>query len=314
MKKTAWVFPGQGAQFAGMGKELCQTFPVAADVFEVADRVLGKWFSDLVFGGPDEELVLTKNAQPALLAVGVACARVAADKGLRADMTAGLSLGEYTALVVANSLSLEDALVVTRKRGLYMQEACPEGQGGMAAILGLTCAEVEALCYEARKFGVVCGANYNCPGQIVISGDKDAVSAVCRSGRDKGAKCVPLAVSAPFHSPLMEIAAEKLRRDLDKLEIRMPEIPVYTNVDGERLESPQDIKESLVKQVTHPVLWQMDVESMIKDGAELFIEMGPGKSLTGFLKRIAPEIPGITFLTPKDLDSIIDLSKGASLS
>lgn len=314
MKKTAWVFPGQGAQFAGMGRELCQSFPVGARVFETADRVLGNWFSGLVFDGPDDELVLTKNAQPALLAVGVACAKVAAEKGLRPDMAAGLSLGEYTALVVAGSLSLEDALVITRKRGLYMQEACPEGQGSMAAVMGLTCVEVEALCYEARNLGVVCGANYNCPGQVVISGDKRAVLAVCRAARDRGAKCVPLLVSAPFHSPLMEVAAERLRRDLEKIEIRMPEIPVYTNVDGERLESPEDIRESLVKQVTHPVLWQANVESMLKDGAKLFIEMGPGKSLTGFLKRIAPEIPGMTFLTPNDLNSIIDLSRGASLS
>lgn len=312
MTKIAWVFPGQGAQFVGMGQALCQAFPEAAKVFEVGDMVLGKWFSKLVFEGPDEELVLTKNAQPALLAVGVACAEVALGHDLSPDMVAGLSLGEYTALVVAGSMTLEDALAVTHKRGLYMQEACPEGRGGMAAILGLACAEVEAICYEAGSIGVVCGASYNCPGQVVVSGDKGAVVSVMRLANDRGAKCVPLAVSAPFHSPLMEPAATRLKKDLDHVKIRAPAIPVYTNVHGEKLGSPEHIRESLVKQVTHPVLWQVGAQSMLRDGAGLFIEMGPGKGLTGFLKRICPEIPGTTFLTPGDLDSIIDLSKEAS--
>ncbi|HHW27432.1 MAG TPA: ACP S-malonyltransferase [Firmicutes bacterium] len=313
MDKTAWIFPGQGAQFVGMGQELCRAFPAAASVFETADRVLGNRFSSLVFEGPESELTLTKNAQPAILAVGVACARVLNEKGLRPDMAAGLSLGEYTALVVAGSLSLEDALVITRKRGLHMQEACPEGLGAMAAVIGLSPAEVESLCYDARNLGVVTGANYNCPGQIVISGHKKAVEKVCASAMERGAKCVPLTVSAPFHSPLMEEAAERLKRDLDKIEIRMPGIPVYANVDGAPLKSPEHIRESLIKQVTHPVLWQVSVESMLRDGAGRFIELGPGKTLTGFLKRIAPQIPARSFLTPKDLDSTIDLSKGASL-
>lgn len=313
MTKIAWVFPGQGAQSVGMGQELYHTFPEAAKVFEVGDRILGRWFSKLVFEGPDKELVLTKNAQPALLAVGVACAQVALGNGLSPDMVAGLSLGEYTALVVAGSISLEDALTVTHKRGLYMQEACPEGKGGMAAILGLACAEVEAICYEAESKGIVCGASYNCPGQVVVSGDRGAVTSAMRLAKDKGAKCVPLAVSAPFHSPLMEPAAARLKKDLDHIKIRAPSVPVYTNVDGDRLESPEDIRDRLVKQVTHPVLWQVDVQSMIRDGAGLFVEMGPGKGLTGFLRRISPEIPGITFLTPADLNSIIDLSKEASV-
>ncbi len=311
MAKIAWVFPGQGAQAVGMGKELYQEFPEARNVFETADRVLGPGFLRMIFRGPLDDLVLTKNAQPALCAVGVACARVAMSRGLEPDMLGGLSLGEYTALVVANSLELEDALLLTRRRGVYMQEACGPGQGAMAAVLGLSCAEVESICYDARRFGVVAGANYNCPGQTVVSGDKRAVDYVVKEVRERGGRSVPLLVSAPFHCALMEPAAWKLAKDLDRVTVKVPKIPVYSNVHGEVLQSAAAVKDALVKQVTSPVLWQVQVEAMISDGADRFVEMGPGKSLTGFLKRINPDIAGITFIDPKDLDPLLEFAKEA---
>ncbi len=311
MGKVAWVFPGQGAQFAGMGAELVKDFAVASDVFETAEKVLGKGFTKVIFDGPDGKLTLTKNAQPAILAVGVACARVAFAKGLSPDMAAGLSLGEFTALVVAGSLELGEALEITYKRGTYMQEACPEGEGAMVAVLGFSCAEVDALCYSAKRYGVVVGANYNCPGQVVVSGHKKAVEAVSEMAKRQGKRTVQLYVSAPFHSPLMAPAAVRLAKDLEKVRIKAPRYPIYVNVTGDAVTAPEDIKSALIRQVTFPVLWQTGVESMLRDGASLFIEMGPGKSLTGFLKRISPATAGATFLTTGDLASIIELSKKA---
>ena len=309
----AWVFPGQGAQFPGMGKELYDQYDVAKDVFERADAALGFKLSDLIFGGPSDELTLTYNAQPALLTVSVAAAMVLEGQGLRPDMVAGLSLGEYTALVVAGSLSLEDGVVITRKRGRYMQEACPPGQGSMAAIIGLPCAEVEAICYESSKLGVVTGANYNCPGQVVISGHKKAVDDACRRAQERGAKGVPLAVSAPFHCALMEPAAKRLSADLEKIEFKEPTVAVYSNVTGRRLSDPRGVKDILIQQMTQPVLWQVDMENMILDGASGFIEVGPGKSLTGFGKRINPAVRFVQFSSPYDLNAVIDFYKEASI-
>jgi len=307
------VFPGQGAQFPGMGKELYDQYDVAKDVFERADAALGFKLSDLIFGGPSDELTLTYNAQPALLTVSVAAAMVLESQGLRPDMVAGLSLGEYTALVVAGSLSLEDGVVITRKRGRYMQEACPPGQGSMAAIIGLPCAEVEAICYESSKLGVVTGANYNCPGQVVISGHKKAVDDACRRAQERGAKGVPLAVSAPFHCALMEPAAKRLSADLEKIEFKEPTVAVYSNVTGRRLSDPRGVKDILIQQMTQPVLWQVDMENMILDGASGFIEVGPGKSLTGFGKRINPAVRFVQFSSPYDLNAVIDFYKEASI-
>lgn len=307
------MFPGQGAQFPGMGKELYDQYDVAKDVFERADAALGFKLSDLIFGGPSDELTLTYNAQPALLTVSVAAAMVLEGQGLRPDMVAGLSLGEYTALVVAGSLSLEDGVVITRKRGRYMQEACPPGQGSMAAIIGLPCAEVEAICYESSKLGVVTGANYNCPGQVVISGHKKAVDDACRRAQERGAKGVPLAVSAPFHCALMEPAAKRLSADLEKIEFKEPTVAVYSNVTGRRLSDPRGVKDILIQQMTQPVLWQVDMENMILDGASGFIEVGPGKSLTGFGKRINPAVRFVQFSSPYDLNAVIDFYKEASI-
>lgn len=309
MSKLAWVFPGQGAQFPGMGKELYREYECARAVFEKAGEILKCNMTRLIFEGAKEELTLTHNAQPAILTVSVAAARVLMEHGMRPDMVAGLSLGEYSALVVAGSISFEDAVVLTRNRGKFMQEACPPGRGAMAAILSLSAAEVEAICYESSKYGEVIGANYNCPGQVVISGAKEAVEHAVRKAQERGGKAVLLAVSAPFHCKLMEPAGLKLKRLLEKTLIKRPEIPVYTNVTGRQTANPDQIRKLLVDQVTSPVLWQVDMESMVRDGAEAFIEVGPGKTLTGFAKRLNPKLKVTGFLSPGDLESVLALIK-----
>ncbi|HHY11957.1 MAG TPA: ACP S-malonyltransferase [Firmicutes bacterium] len=311
LARVAWVFPGQGSQFPGMGKQLYDSYPVAREIFERADRVMGFKFSRVIFQGAADELTLTCNAQPAILIVSVACAMVLKSYGFRPGMTAGLSLGEYSALVVAGSLTLEDAVVLTRKRGKYMQDACPPGKGSMAAITGMAFAEVEAICFESSRHGVVTGANYNCPGQTVISGEKKAVDDACRKARERGGRAIALPVSAAFHCALMEPAALRLERELGRVRVQPPSVPVYTNVTGRRIFTSEEIKQSLAEQVTAPVLWQVAVENMIRDGASLFVEVGPGKALTGFGRRIDPGIPFVQFGSPGDLANLLDFHREA---
>jgi [acyl-carrier-protein] S-malonyltransferase len=311
--KIGWVFPGQGAQFVGMGKDLYEVDAQAREVILAADRALGFSLSGIMFNGPKEDLTLTQNAQPALLTVGVACASALRRSGLEPDMVAGLSLGEYTALVNAGSLAFEDAVVLTHRRGLYMQEACPPGEGAMAAILGLSSDEVEALCRRAQEHGEASGANYNCPGQVVVSGHKKAVDEVVRLAAESGAKSIPLAVSAPFHCALMRSAAERLRKDLEQVTVKAPLVPVYSNVHGEKLTGPDSIRQALIDQVTRPVLWQADMEAMVRDGAGAFLEVGPGKTLSGFGRRINSAIPFAQFGGPDDLQAVLALAKEALL-
>jgi [acyl-carrier-protein] S-malonyltransferase len=311
--KVGWVFPGQGAQYVGMGKDLFAQDEEVRKLMLSADRALGYSLTKIMFEGPKEELTLTENAQPALLVASMACVLLLRRAGLEPDMTAGLSLGEYTALAAAGSLSFEDAVILTHRRGLYMQEACPPGEGAMAAILGLSCAEVESLCFEARKIGEVAGANYNCPGQIVVSGAAAAVAEVVRRAAALGARSVPLAVSAPFHCEIMRPAALRLQEDLNRVNIVSPRVPVYANVHGERVAEPSEIRKALLDQVTKPVLWQTCVESMIRDGAVAFIEVGPGKTLSGFGKRINPSIPYAQFAGPDDLEAVLALTREALL-
>lgn len=313
LAKVAWVFPGQGAQHPGMGKHLYDEYPVARQVFQTADKVLGFELSDIIFNGPADRLTLTHNAQPAILVVSIACARVLESYGLKPDMVAGFSLGEYTALVVAGCLSFEDALLLTRKRGLYMQEACPPGRGSMAAIMGMPYAELEALCFAASRYGVVTVANYNCPGQVVISGEARPVAYVCQAVQERGGRAIPIQVSAPFHCALMEPAAARLAKDLDTVQIAPPRVPVYCNVTGRPMSSPEEIKQALIRQVTSPVLWQVAVENMIRDGARLFVETGPGKTLCGFGRRINPAVPFVKFSAPEDLNHVLDSYKEAWL-
>lgn len=285
--KTAFVFPGQGSQYVGMGQELSRNYKVAREVFETADQILGFSISTLCFEGPQEELQLTYNTQPALLTTSIAILRVLTEFGVKADIVAGHSLGEYAAAVAAEALTFEDALVIVRKRGLFMEEAVPAGQGAMAAVLGLTAKEVEELCAEVKNKGLVEAVNYNSPAQTVVAGDKKAVEAFTELARQKGAKrVIPLAVSGPFHSKLMAPAARRLEEVLLATEFKDAKIPILTNFSAQKVIKAEDIRQALIKQVDHPVLWQQSVEQMHLEGIKLWLEIGPGKALTGMIKKI----------------------------
>ncbi len=288
MGKIAFVFPGQGAQYVGMGKEVVENFSLAKEVFEEASDNLGLDMEKLCFEGPEEELVKTENTQPAILTTSIALLRVLEKEGLDCSITAGLSLGEYSALVKSNVLQFKDAVRLVKSRGKFMQEAVPLGVGTMAAIMGLDRAAVEACLTECSGYGVVEAANFNMPGQIVISGEVNAVKAAVDKATEMGAmKAVLLPVSAPFHCSLLKPAGERLHEELVKYEVNSPIIPVVSNVNAKIIQSKEDIIPTLVDQVSKSVLWEDSVELMLKDGFDTFIEIGPGKTLSGFIKRIA---------------------------
>ena len=286
--KTAFVFPGQGSQKVGMLKDLYEAYPIVRERFAQADEALGYSISQLCFEGPDTELVKTANTQPAILTASVACYEILKEKGFTPDIVGGHSLGEYSALVVAGVLDFKDAVYVVHKRGEYMQEAVPLGKGAMAAILALPREEVVRICGEVNDtVGSVQAVNFNCPGQIVIAGATKAVEVAAEKMKEAGAKrAVMLPVSAPFHSRLMEPAAKRLQEELDKIEVKNAQIPVVANITGEILTDGATIKAALVKQAAAPVLWEDCVATMINFGVTRFVEVGPGKVLTGFTKKI----------------------------
>lgn len=289
----AFVFPGQGSQFAGMGKDLAENFPAARRVFEEADEALGFDLARLCFEGPEEDLKLTANTQPAILTVSIAALRaLESETGISPDCAAGHSLGEYSALVCAGALDFADAVRTVRRRGIFMQEAVPVGVGAMAAVMGLEGEPLEEVCRAAAQGEIVSPANFNSPGQVVIAGHAGAVERAIALAREKGAKrALPLPVSAPFHCALMEPAGERLAGVLEGIEVKPLRIPVVTNVEAAPNGDSSRIRDLLVRQVSAPVRWEESVAAMAAMGVELFVEIGPGKVLAGLIKRIAKTIP-----------------------
>lgn len=285
---TAYVFPGQGAQFVGMGKDLYDNNEEARALFEKANEILGFRITDMMFNGTEDDLKQTKVTQPAIFLHSVLLAKSLGDQ-FRPSMTAGHSLGEFSALVAAGAMSFEDGLKLVSKRAQAMQKACEATPSTMAAVLALPDEKVEEIC--AGIDGIVAPANYNCPGQVVISGEMEAIDKACEAMKNAGAKrALKLKVGGAFHSPLMEPARAELAEAIANTEFKEPICPVYQNVDGKPHTDPAEIKENLIKQLTAPVRWTYDVQAMVADGADNFVELGPGSVLQGLIKKIAPEV------------------------
>jgi [acyl-carrier-protein] S-malonyltransferase len=285
--KKAYVFPGQGSQFPGMGKDLYENSALAKEMFEKANSILGFRITDIMFSGTEEELKQTKVTQPAIFLHSVVLAATLGDS-FQPDMVAGHSLGEFSALVANKTLSFEDALVLVSKRAMAMQKACEAVPSTMAAVLGMEDAKVEEIC--AATEGVVVAANYNCPGQLVISGSVDAVNRACEALKAAGAKrALVLPVGGAFHSPLMEPARVELEAAIHATTFHTPVCPVYQNVTAAAISDPESIKKNLIDQLTAPVRWTQSVRQMVADGASSFVEVGPGKVLQGLVKKVAPE-------------------------
>ncbi len=305
MSKTAFIFPGQGAQYVGMGKDFYEQYPVAKEVFELASKVTGIDVAKLCFE-ENEDINITEYTQLAMLTTEVAILKVAEQKGLKADCAAGLSLGEYGALAASEVMELVDLFALIRKRGIYMQEAYPVG-GAMTAVLGMDATVIEKICEETD--GIVSIANYNCPGQIVITGEQAAVERAMEALKEAGArKCIPLKVSGPFHSALLAQAGEKLAAELAGITVKDPVIPYACNVEATMVTKADRVKELLSKQVCASVRWQQCIETMRAEGVDTFIEIGPGKTLTGFNRKIDKEIKTYNIETVEDLEKIMEVT------
>lgn len=303
MSKIAFIFPGQGAQKVGMGKDFYEQFETAKEIFDNANEWLDIDVKALCFEENDM-LNLTQYTQAAMVTTSMAMVRVLEEKGLCADMTAGLSLGEYCAIATAGAMSLKDAIVTVRKRGILMEQAVPAGEGGMAAVLGMEAADIEAVLEPIDGVSI---ANYNCPGQIVITGVKSALVTAMEKLKEAGAKrIVELTVSGPFHSAMLQEAGEELAEELANVELGELEIPYVTNVTADVVTDVNDIKGLLAKQICASVRWQQSVEKMIAEGVDTFVEIGPGKTLTGFLRKINRDVTAYNIETVEDMEAVLE--------
>lgn len=304
MGKIAFMFPGQGAQYVGMGKDFYETIPVSRQMYELASKASGLDVEALCFN-ENEQIHITEYTQIAMLATEVAMLKAVEEKGFKPDVTAGLSLGEYGALVASGVMGPEDVFRVVRMRGIYMQEAVPHG-GAMVAVLGLDTAVIEKICEETP--GMVSVANYNCPGQIVITGEEDAINSAVEKLTEAGAKrCVTLKVSGPFHSPLLAGAGEKLAKELEQVTIGEIQVPYIANVTADYVTDKETVKGLLEKQVSSSVRWQQTIERMIADGVDTFVEIGPGKTLSGFMRKINREMKVYNVEKIEDLTKLEEL-------
>ena len=306
MSKIAFIYPGQGAQVCGMGQEFYEQTEIGKQVFDLATELMGFSMPELCFTENDR-LDITEYTQAAMVTASIAMTKVLESKGVKPDVTAGLSLGEYCALYAAGVMSEADAIATVRQRGILMQEEVPAGQGAMAAILAMDAAAIEEVIADMDGVQI---ANYNCPGQIVISGKKDAVEAACEKLKEAGAKrAIMLNVSGPFHSRMLTGAGEKLGTVLEKVEVHTPVIPYVANVTAAYVTDAAEVKPLLMKQVSSSVRWQQSVEAMLKDGVDTFIEIGPGKTLTGFMKKIDRTVKVMNIEKLEDVDRVVDALK-----
>ena len=310
--KTAFLFAGQGAQTIGMGKELCENFPIAAQTYEEASDALGFDIQKMIFDGDSETLMITENTQPAILTMSAAALRVAEQElDVKPDVVAVLSLGEYTAHVASGSLTFADAVKLVKKRGKYMQEEVPLGVGTMAAIIGLDADTVREVCKAASEKGIAEPANFNCPGQITVAGEIPAVEYACELAKEKGARrAMLLSVSAPFHCSMLKGAGEKLAKELEHVTVSPMRIPLIANVTGDYVKSDAEIKDLLIKQVSHSVLFENSLRLMLDDGVDTFVELGPGKALSGFVKKITKDVTVCNIEDMASLAKAIESLKG----